>query len=625
MAITALGYALTFGALEPADFTMINGTEIKSLDPAIVSGAPEGRIINALFEGLFRQDPQTVEPIPAICERHEISEDGRTYRFHLRKACQWSDGTPITAHDFVWSWRRFLMPETPAEYAYQLFYIPGAKKFNSGVLEVGDRVEVELANRPNPRQTFPQGTLLRGTLRRITKPPEPQAADGIGEDEQATRRAHWQRRWIYEVEIEGQVRRFRDAKAELSAGDETSAQIEPCQQVLYDFAEVGIQAENDRLLQVTLKEPTPYFLYLMAFYPLYPVNRACVERHGREWMQPENLVTSGPYRLEFRRIRDRIRLRKNPNYWNADQVQLEVIDALAVNSSTTSLNMYMNGEVDWALDPPATVMSELIQRDDLLRAPMLTTYFYRINTTRPGLRDVRVRRALNLAINKQEICDQILGAGQLPARGFVPPGVAGYQGALCGAYDPQAARALLAEAGFSDGHRLPTIELLYNDTEGHRKIAEKIQNDWQKNLGVQAQLRGMEWGVFLDTTDRMQYSVARAGWIGDYPDPNTFLDMFVTDGENNETGWSNARYDEIIQTLAPAEKDPSKRLALLREAEQLLMDQQPIIPIYFYVSLNLVRPYVEGFYPNIQDIHPLHRLRIVPDLRRNHRRSFLRR
>jgi oligopeptide transport system substrate-binding protein len=344
------------------------------------------------------------------------------------------------------------------------------------------------------------------------------------------------------------------------------------------------------------------------------VNRACVEKYGvPNWTKPENIVSNGAYTLESRRIRDRIRLVKNPDYWNAENVQIETIDALAVNSLTTALNMYVTGQVDWIIKFPNKLVPIIESHDKLSddynnNAPMFTTYFYRINVTRPPGDNKLVRQALNLALNKREICQAITRGGEVPARSLVPP-IAGYEAPLCDDYDVGRARELLAEAGYPGGRGMPPVEIMFNTAESHRTIAEKIQSDWKTNLGIDVELKQQEWGVYLASVRALDYWIVRAGWIADYADPNTFLDMFVTGGENNQTGWANEQYDELIARAAE-QVDLVERAKTLAAAEAILMDELPIIPIYFYVSTNLVRPYVKNFYANAQDIHPLPTLRV---------------
>jgi len=637
LVVGAVAWALTRGTLPPADFTFINGTEVQSIDPAIVSGNPEGRIINALFEGLYRLVPKendqgevvkdadgnaAMVPVPAMAESCEISPDRKTYTFKIRKDADWSDGSPVTAHDFAWSWLRFLHPETPSKYASQLtYYVVGAKQYNGSLVKPGDRVEVELDDRPNDAQLFPRGTILHGIVDQVYKPAEPDLAADTSDEDREQANSRWRMKWVYAVRIMP----TKDGRVEWEAPGELhfygkklptevsidGAEVEPCKQVLVSFDDVvGIKALDDHTLQVKLLSPTPYFLELAAFYPLYPVNRACVQKYGTPlWTKAENIVCNGPYLLKFRRIRDRIRLVANPRYWAADQVSLKTIDALAVESETTNLNLYIDGDVDWATTVPNSMIPQLRKRSDFISSPMLATYFYRFNVTRKPLDNKLVRQALNLAIDKQAICEYVTKAGQLPARSWVPPGMTGYTPATCGPYDPKRARELLAEAGYPDGRGFPAIDILYNTQEAHRDIAEVIQKQWKKNLNIDARPKNLEWGVFLDTLSKIDYTVARSAWIGDYADPNTFLDMLVTNGANNETGWSNKEYDSLI-AAAREEADPAKRLEILHHAEEILMDEMPIAPIYYYVSINMVKPFVKNFDPNIQDIHPLEILQV---------------
>ena len=622
----ALAWAVSFGTLPPADFTFDNGTEVETIDPSMSTGQPENRVINGLFEGLLRNVPVEgweakyglndnvpMKAEPATAESFTVSEDGRVYTFQMRPTAKWSNGKPVTAEDFWWSWRRTLHPETGSKYAYQLHYIVGAKEYNIATVKAGDAVEVELADR-DPLQPFPRGTVVRGTLKAIHKPPEPAIPEGTDDDRKSRINSDWKRKWIYVVDEAGQTRLFaKDLTAARKAAQSMTPpapnldKLDRCLQVLPDFEKtVGVKADGQKL-EVTLTSRTPFFTDLVAFYPLYPVNPQCVMDHGSpRWTRPENIVSNGPFKLEFRRIRDRIRMVKNEHYWDAARVKLNVVDALAVKGETTSLNMYLNGQIDWSTQMPVSTIPLLKEKfaKEFRFGPELTTYFYRINVTRPELKDKRVRRALAMAINKRAICEQVSRAGELPATSLCPPGMAGYAAPQGAPFDVEQARKLLAEAGFPGGRGLPTIEILYNDLDAHRTIAETVQQMWKENLGVDAELRGLEWGVYLDSQHTLDYDTCRAGWVADYADPNTFLDMFVTGGDNNQTGWSNARYDELIR-LAASEPDPTRRMSLLHEAETILLDEQPIIPIYFRVSKNLVQPRVKGFFNSVNDEHPL--------------------
>ena len=634
--VVAVLWASVFDALPPADFSLQSGTDAKTLDPARATGNIEGRLLDALFEGLLRTlpegpiDPETgvqpQTPQPAMAESYDVSEDGRTYTFHIRRDARWSNGDPVTSHDFRWSWLRLLHPESASEYAFHLHQLPYAEAYNLAQVAVGDRVEVELWNRPGDSdseqgdlQPFPRGDLVHGVLRRIVKPDEPQPAAGLAEEDQQRLKAEWMERWVYEVETRpeaadgeidweatGELRRFTQGFQTSQAAED----IERVHHVLVAFDRLGaLETPDDQTFIVNLKNPVPYFPHVVAFYSLYPVHRGCVEEHGSpQWTKPGAIVSNGPYVLQLRRLRDRLRVVKNDQYWNAEATGFEVVDFLSVESETTAMNMYETDQIQWVTAPPAALLEELRSREDFIRAPQLSVYFYRLNTTRPPMDDVRVRRAIAMAIDRTEIVEEVTKGGQLPSFSAVPPGLAGYKNASGLTYDVEEARRLLSEAGYPNGRGMPKVTILYNTSEGHRAIAEVIQQQLRNNLNIAVGLQNMEWGSYLDKVFQVDYQMARAGWIADYPDPNTFLDMWVTDGPQNSTGWSNAEYDDLIRR-ASAEGDPAARMELLQQAEQIWVEEMPVIPIYSYTSLNMVKPNVVGFAPSAQDKHALHLMR----------------
>jgi oligopeptide transport system substrate-binding protein len=588
----AVAWAVLRVQLPPADFTFVNETEVKSLDPHLVTGHPEHRILESVFEGLTRLHPETSLPEPGAAESWEISDDGRIYTFHLRKQARWTDGSPVTAHDFVYSYQRFLNPQTAAEYAYQAWYIRNAKRYSSGgsAIAPGDAVEIELNERPKDSLPFARGQLTHGKLVRI---------DGEGEGR------------IFVVNTERGEEKFQIGETASAAG------AEPCSQVLLDFREVGVRALDDYTLETTLENPTPYWLELVAYHAVLPVNKNCLETFGvPKWNDAANIVSNGAYRVASRRIRDRVRLEKNKFYWDRDNVKLNVIDALAINSQVTMFNLFETGKADWITDPPAIVLRELLKpdkrRNDLNPKPYLSTYYYLLNTKFKPLDDKRVRRALNLAVDRGEIVRTALAAGEVPAYALVPPGMPNYKPPSLGAENVAEARRLLADAGFPNGRNFPKLEILYNTHEAHKTIAELVRKQWEQNLGIDVATRNEEWGSYMNSLRQFEFSVARRGWIGDYADPNTYLDMMVTGGENNNTGWSNAEYDALIADAAK-EIDQEKRREILYRAETLLMDELPIVPLYFYVGKNMVKPYVRGFYNNVLDNHPLYRIWIDHD------------
>lgn len=600
-----MAWSLAASRTAPADFTFNNATEIKTVDPALVTGQPEGRIVGVLFEGLVRLDPKETLPVtggpeewPGVAERWEISEDKLTYTFHLRKEAKWSNGKPVTAEDYHYSMRRFLHPLTGAEFAKQGWYLVNGKKYNAGgtYLEPGDLVEVEL-NLPKDVPLTRSGELIRGKLIRKDPPALPEEKE---EQKKITQRFH--------IEVEGKEEVY--VIADPSRGDVVPEGTNACRMVTLAFSEVGIKVIDPHTLETKLKSPTPFWLQLMGFYPLFPVNRECVETHDApQWTKPENIVTNGPYTIAFRRPRDRIRLVKNPHYWNRDNVKLETIDVLSVEDQTTSLNMYIRGDIDWIVEPPNNVMEDLMQadppRDDFNPARMSGTYYYKFNISRGELKDKRVRQALSLALDREEIIRTAVRGPQDPAFHLVPPGMPGYTSPRFPDRNVERARELLAEAGFEQGRGFRPFEILYNSHETHKAVAELVAKQWQRELGITVKLKNVQWAAYQDALRMKEYDVGRQAWIADYIDPNSFIDLFVSDNENNQTGWANARYDELVEQ-AEREADAGKRLELLAEAETILADEVPLVPIYFYYSRNMVHPRVRGFHNNLQDTHPLH-------------------
>ncbi|HEX6884313.1 MAG TPA: peptide ABC transporter substrate-binding protein [Planctomycetota bacterium] len=392
------------------------------------------------------------------------------------------------------------------------------------------------------------------------------------------------------------------------------------------WRDVGLAAPDAHTLVVELARPTAYFLALTSFHPLFPVHRRSLEEAQRsfprrwqsEWVRAGRLISNGPFKLVERRVNDRLRLVRNPEYWDVGAVALRSLDILALEHIGTGLNLYLAGEVDWIDRVPATLVPELRRRPDFQAAPYLASYFYRVNVTRPPLDDVRVRRALALSVDRRTLCAAILQKGEPPSWSLTPPGLAGYPRpemrhapvgadeaahAAALAADRAEARALLAAAGYGPARPFPPLEILFNTSETHRDVAEVLAADWSATLGIEVKLLNQEWKSFLDSQTNLRYDLSRSSWIGDYPDPNTFLEAFTADSENNRTGWRSERYDGLL-AAAGREVDAARRLALLAEAEALLLEELPILPLFGYVSQNLVHPRLGGFHANVLDEHP---------------------
>ena len=491
-------------------FRYNNGAEPETYDPGICVGQPDGRVARALFEGLTAPDPKTLEPLPAQAYRWDISPDGLTYTFHLRPNLVWSDGHPVTAHDFVWSWRRVLTRETAARYSNLLYPIANAEAFNKDSIP-GD--------------------------------PEP---------------------------------------------------------------ELGFNAPDDSTLVVRLAQPTPYFLFLTNFYTYLPVPRWAIEKHGNRWTRPENIVTNGPFLLDYWRQGNRFEFVKNPRYWGAANVKVDRIIAYAVEDLNTSVNLYKAGVIDWTTSGyiPSQFIPYLRNYGDYQHGRYHGIYFYSINVTRKPLDNVWVRRALNYAIDRDAIANDLLKGSRDPWGNFTPSGYPGYEAPPPVTYDPERARECLRRAGYPDGKGFRKISILFNTSEDHRRVAEAIQSMWKQVLHIDVELSNQEWGSYLQATTSLQYDVARRAWIGDYLDPTTFLGLGVTGDGNNRSGWGDPRYDALFKRAAVT-VDPAQRLRLLRDAEALLLSEGPFLPVYHYSINDLVKPYVRGLYSNVLDTHPL--------------------
>jgi oligopeptide transport system substrate-binding protein len=378
---------------------------------------------------------------------------------------------------------------------------------------------------------------------------------------------------------------------------------------LADFSQVGIAAPDARTLQVTLENPTPFFPDLAAFTTYLPVPLAVIAKFGGSWTKPENIVTNGAYLLQDWRINDRVELKKNPLYWDAANVQLERIDALATSQGTTAVNLYLTGEADLILDKgliPASILADLRRRPDFHSFNFLGTYFYRVNVTQAPTDKLLVRKALAAAIDRQSIVQKITRGGEAPATGLIPPGIPGYQSPEGIGYNPDQARAWLAEAGYPGGKGLPPVSILYNSSQAHAAIAVEVQAMWQRELGIRAELRPQEWATYLKDLDGLNYQVARSSWVGDYNDPKTFLDCFLAGAGNNRTGWVNPAYDGLL-ARADREPDSAKRFGYLKQAEALLVAEDvPIIPLYHYVGMLCYdADKFGGIQGNLVDEHPL--------------------
>lgn len=488
-----------------------NGDEPRDLDPHVVTGIPEVKIINALLEGLLTYHPSSdTEPAPGAAQAWQVSDDGLTWHFFLRPDGRWSNGDPVTAHDFVFAWQRALSPALGCEYADWFFMIRNAEAFNSGLLT--------------------------------------------------------------------------------------------------DFSKVGIHAADDLTFVVQLNAPVPDFIHIILNHSFLPVHRPTIERHGpidrrgSGWSRPPHFVGNGPFQLVDWQPNARIRVERNPFYWDAHSVRLDAIEFFPINDEHTEQRMFDANRLHITNSVPVNRRDwyRAHQPDALRQDPYAGVYFYRLNTTVPPLDDPRVRKALHAAIDKERIVSRILRSGERPAFAVVPDGLAGYHPPASDSFAPVYARNLLAEAGFPNGTGFPSLELLFNTSDNHRMIAVAIQDMWRQHLGIEVTLHNQEWQTYLSTTKKMNYNIARAGWIGSVY-PWSFLRIYTTANPNNETGWSNPAFDQLIDQAIHT-IDPTQRLSLTYQAESLLLQDLPILPIFWYTNVFLIHPNVQGWNPKLLDL-----------------------
>ena len=485
-----------------------NMAEPGTLDPAKARGTHESWPLQHLFAGLTRVNKDgKVENV--LADKIEVSEDGKVYKVTLKDGLKWSDGNPVTAEDFEFSWKRVLDPKLESQYAYQLYYLAGAEDYNKG--------------------------------------------KGKAED-------------------------------------------------------VGVKALDPKTLQVTLKQPTAYFDSLMAFYTYYPVSKKVVEANPDWAKDPKTFVSNGPFVLKEWTHNAKIVMDKNPNYFEADKVKIDGIDLDIIEDQSTVYQKYVAGEYNMVVELPTEVTAKLRAENnpELVIGPNVALYYYNLNPAIKPLNNVKVRKALSLALDRKVITDQITQGGQLPATAIVPPGLLDDTGKEFSdankdliKTDVEEAKKLLTE-GLAEEKMTPAdvkLTILYNTSENHKKIAEAIQQMWNKELGINTTLENVEFKVKIDRENAHQFEISRSGWVGDYLDPMTFVDLWITGASNNYVNYSNPEYDKLVKE-AQTSTDKKLRMDNMKKAEKMILEDMAIIPIYFYTHPYAVKPNVKGITKN---------------------------
>ena len=485
------------------------GEEPESLDIHKSNSTEAGHVQRDLGEGLVGYTPGG-ELVPAVAESWTISDDGRVYRFRLRSDARWSNGDPLTAEDFVYSYHRLVDPATAALYTQSI---------------------ESVANAP---------AILRGEA---------------------------------------------------------------------DIAELGLAADGPQALVITLEQPTPYFLSLLAHPSMFPVHRGAVETHGDRYSRPGNLVTNGAYRLADWQLGSYIEIERNEHYWDNANTAIDRVRHYVTPEPMVELNRYRAGELHITRTIPPEMFDEMKdERPGEVRvSPALGVYFYGFNLTDPVFaNNTKLREALSMAIDRENIV-KITGRGEKVAYSWVPPGTSNFDAQeypwadLLVEERHRRARQLFEEAGFGPDN-LPDIEIRYNTHETHQQIAAAVQAMWRTVLGVEAQLVNEDFQVLLSNVQEKNTSVFRLNWNGDYNDAQNFLTMFESDTATNFFGYSDAEFDGLMDTAA-AQTNPDRRKLYLEEAERRMLLDYPAIPIYFYINRSMVSPAVDGWGDNVLNYH----------------------
>ena len=489
-------------------FRMSIPTEPPTLDWSLATDGVSFNVIANIMEGLAEFDKK-LNPKPAIASKWDVSGDGKIYKFYLRKDVFWTDGKPVTAYDFEYSWKRLLNPATAAEYAYFLYDILNAYEYNSGKIKDSDLV--------------------------------------------------------------------------------------------------GVKALSSDILEIKLKRPIVYFPSITTFMVTFPQRRDIIERYGDRWTEPENIITNGPFRLTKWRHEYQLILKANEKYYSG-KPEINTIKMFVINERNTALTLYETGDLDIVSLPPEAIPSYR-EKFEYKNIPLLRGYYYGFNVHKKPFDDIRVRRAFAMAINKKEL-PRILNGGEIPTDSWIPNGMLAHNPDIGLKFNLIEVSKILSEAGYPDGKGLLPITLIFNTDPVNSLIAENVQSQWKKNLNVEVKLDNQEWKVFLKRLKTDTPAIFRLGWGADYPDPDNFMTLFTTDSGNNNTGWSNKRYDELIN-MARGEGDREKRINMYDEAQRILLEEDiAIIPLFFTAQNVLIKPYVKGLRLDAMELLYLKKLKI---------------
>jgi len=601
-----------FGKTVPPErniFRYVTGDEPESLDPAISTGQPEARIYMALYDGLVEYDGKTLAPRPALAETWEVNDDSSELTFHLRHNGRWSNGDPIDANDFVYSFRRALSKELASRNAYLAYYIKNAQAYNAAKMFVRDQqtgkflLAKDFADEDisDPLSLKPlSGGTSEYSNNSKTSSPAPDSA------------FHQEMHSPNRLSLPGDAKKRNEL---LEKNPRIKAATAGKELVPVKAEDLGVEAVDKYTLRISLVQPAPFFAGLLAHQVFRIVNRKTVEQFGNRWTEPQNIVTCGPFKVKTWKPYDTLVVERDAMYWDAATVKLDEIHFYPMSDNPSIMNLYKVGDIDAVLNHtvPNAWLETVRLKKDYMDGSEAAIDFLQINTTRPPMNDVRVRKAFNFAIDKGAWAKWRKIVKPLTA--FTPEGIfPGYPQPKGDEFNPERARELLGEAGYpvtknADGSfscpkfPIDKVEYIYNTQESNKAMAEWMQAQWKQNLGITVSLRNMEWKTFLETRSKLDYSgFSRSAWSADYMDPFTFLSLFYTGGESG-TGWLDPKYVSMLDE-ANRMLDPQKRYQLLAQAEKYMIDNQPIIPIDTSAVNWVKKPYVKGMYPNPGSLFP---------------------
>ncbi len=556
-----------------------NNAEPQSFDPHIATAVSDFKIINAVMEGLLRGDSaDDAKYHPGVAESWTHNAAADKWVFKLRKDAVWSDGKPLTAQDFVYAYHRLLHPSFGGRYADMLYPLKNAELYNR-----------------NRRSQILCGAESGFARENGIKPEQLAAIEWALLDE------------ADDAELKKMTECAEPLLQQIAAvllADRKAGRPD-----LREKAAVGVHAVDAHTLELNLRAPMPHLPLLLLHCTWFPVPRHAIEARGGmlnrsgAWTRPGAAVGNGPFTMAEHRFNDYVEVRKNPLYRKASLVRLEGVRFLPIVNGFTETRMFMDDKIHITnnVPPEMTAYAVLECGDDFSRDDYYATTFYRLNTARKPLDDARVRRALSMAIDRAALVRDVARGAGVPCFGFTPNG-AGYETPHGVEFDPEKARELLAGAGYPDGKGFPGLEITTTSREVQKIMAEAIQGMWKKHLGIHVDIRSCEWTAYKYAQNTMQYDFSASSWSGDYLDPSGFLDLWGTNAGNNNTGWSKAEYDRLLAATRQT-GNQHERMKLLAEAEKVMLEEAPVIPLYWSIRSYLKRPEVQGWHPLLLDNH----------------------